>query len=376
MRNIKYNNKCKYKNCTVIKRATIGCVMSSCRNIYHLGCACLAGGELHPCNGLYCEKCLPKAIEMKKENVRWPKNNKVEYQITNNWDSGDSISNYINSNSHCWEAYPSEPSNWLFWKGDIESRTYIKQIFPGHWAWCPQIAKSGKSQEQYELVASVDIENEDWICEYTGSLTFRRYYGQKYATSVFMPENISFEDGELCIDAETCGNEARYINSVTPFTAPYIKKNATLITVWCAGQLRIGVFATTHIPKFHAIILDYNEYSNSYFKTKLTSKAEKNLKIHRPDPCVLISFKDQKLHVDPPGVVPETDSFTETIYISMAESEPEESKSAVPPRKGKINLREILETTVPMSTPEEAKIQKPTESSAQKQRSTDSDRSD
>jgi hypothetical protein len=46
------------------------------------------------------------------------------------------------------------------------------------------------------------------------------------------------EDKQLCLDAEHEGNEMRYVNSVAPTTAFYIKQNATMATVWCRNQVK------------------------------------------------------------------------------------------------------------------------------------------
>eukprot|EP01124_Arcella_intermedia_P011400 TRINITY_DN177_c0_g1_i12.p4 TRINITY_DN177_c0_g1~~TRINITY_DN177_c0_g1_i12.p4 ORF type:complete len:118 (+),score=26.43 TRINITY_DN177_c0_g1_i12:985-1338(+) len=92
----------------------------------------------------------------------------------------------------------------------------------------------------------------------------------------------------LCIDAEKYGNEARFINSVTPNSPSYIVQNATLTTVWCENEIRVGVFATKNIKKDEAIILNYNEYKNSYFK--------RSQQAHRSTPTSVVFVPKQEQH--------------------------------------------------------------------------------
>jgi len=108
-----------------------------------------------------------------------------------------------------------------------------------------------------------------------------------------------------------------------------LKKNATMITIWHAGQLRIGVFATDYIPKYHAIVLDYNEHSNTYFKLKAIGKSETVVTQISP-PFVRVPRKEQFLDVVPPIVKknnnrhspsPELDEDSSSIVIFMDTSE-------------------------------------------------------
>jgi len=80
-----------------------------------------------------------------------------------------------------------------------------------------------------------------------------------------MPSSLNFDD-EICLDAEEQGNEARFMNSVSPTTPPYIQKNASMSTVWCRGELRIIVSAVRNIPADQPVVLDYDEFENSYFE--------------------------------------------------------------------------------------------------------------
>jgi len=189
----------------------------------------------------------------------------------------------------------------MFWRYDLEARTYIREIFPGHWAFCPELQKEAK--RQYELVAARNINEGEWIGEYTGTVDFRINCGQKYTAAYYMPDTVDLVDGDLCVDGENYGNETRYINSLSPSSPDYITKNATMTTVWCAEQLRIGIFALKAIKKYCAIIVDYNEYSNSYFKPH--SEEEEELKT----PYVFITCKDQ--YGDGPVKVSDSESTQE-----------------------------------------------------------------
>jgi len=104
------------------------------------------------------------------EQCNWPEKCGANFLINNRWDyiSPSTIS-YIKQNSHKWETYPSNPTEWMFFSCDIKSRTYIREIFQGHWAWCSELASvpNGKRpRKQYELVAAEYIKKKDWICEY------------------------------------------------------------------------------------------------------------------------------------------------------------------------------------------------------------------
>jgi len=91
--------------------------------------------------------------------------------------------------------------------------------------------------------------------------------------------------------------------------------------VWCAGQLRIGVFATKNIPKFTAIVLDYNEHSNTYFKSR-PSKTRKMDTNKLPLPYIYISVKDQILHKSDDGAdINNTNHYHSTVLTHIEEKE-------------------------------------------------------
>jgi hypothetical protein len=53
----------------------------------------------------------------------------------------------------------------------------------------------------------------------------------------YPPELGDLGDKQLCLDAEHEGNEMRFVNSVAPTTAFYIRQNATMSTLWCRNQV-------------------------------------------------------------------------------------------------------------------------------------------
>jgi len=145
----------------------------------------------------------------------------------------------LKKNAFKWDLWPLDPAEGLiFWKYDLEARTYIREIFNGPWAFCPELAKTGKLQ--YELVAARDIQPDEWIGEYTGVIDFRPIsnIGKKYSADFFIPTSVDLSQGDLCVDGEYYGNETRFINSITDDTPDYIKTNSTMTTVWCAGKVK------------------------------------------------------------------------------------------------------------------------------------------
>jgi len=137
---------------------------------------------------------------------------------------------------------------------DAQSKIRIRQISPGHWAWSSELGPV-----QYETVAIDDIDQDEFICEYVGKVKyFSECQDSHYVAQYFCPPEVQFQDS-LVVDAAERGNEARYINSVTSDTPNYIKKNASMSTVWCKAQLRIVVYAIVNIAKSHPIIIDSNE---------------------------------------------------------------------------------------------------------------------
>jgi len=255
-----------------------------------------------------------------------------------------------------WEKYIPD-----WFHTDLEPRIKVRQIFPGHWAWCDELQKkkfgpvlpklqhdpneteeeNGIDKEtfdlsdtycQFEAVAIADIEPDQFICEYVGRVRYHRdCLNSRYIAAFWQPENINFED-TLCIDAEYHGNEARFINSVTPTTPLHIKQNATMSTVWCRGELRIIISALRFIPKMHPIIIDYDEFENSYFDPTL-NHLEEITKKYPEFPMVYVSLKDQ-------GPPPSPELVAKTLPRL---SKKRKRKSSNAPTVIKISKRDITE---------------------------------
>lgn len=77
---------------------------------------------------------------------------------------------------------------------------------------------------------------------------------------------------ELIVDAGQQGNEARFINSVSPTTPAYLRPNCELVTLWVRGILRIIIASTAPIARGSPLILDYNQHANTYFDEKMTEE--------------------------------------------------------------------------------------------------------
>ncbi len=111
------------------------------------------------------------------------------------------------------------------------------------------------------MIALEDLEEEDFIGEYVGKVIYQKVmsglfitiYGKcvlttivqdiddsKYVAMFYFGQSLpqSLRDNPMCIDAQECGNEMRFINSVSPITPPDITQNATMSTVWCRGEVR------------------------------------------------------------------------------------------------------------------------------------------
>jgi hypothetical protein len=122
--------------------------------------------------------------------------------------------------------------------------------------------QASSARKQYEVVAKQEIKEHEVIAEYVGkvvdviySITLYAYYiksfknekvcyrsevdnkGMIYVTDIYYPLGLPgcCYQSKLCIDAQTEGNESRYINSISPTTPSYIKQNASMSTVWCRG---------------------------------------------------------------------------------------------------------------------------------------------
>jgi len=224
--------KCRYEECK-IRAASIGCCVRSCRNIYHYGCAILVGGELLPDNGqFYCHLHVPPLIELKKRNINFPRN--FPYIIENDWATiPREMQLSIRTNFHKFSQYEIDG----IISRDLASRVQIRRIFPGHWAWCNDMAD--ENQDQYELITTRDFAKDDFICEYVGEVTIADNSNKesRYCAILFKPDDATYTC-DLLIDAANKGNEARYINSVIAgITPPFVHKNASMCTVVSHNQV-------------------------------------------------------------------------------------------------------------------------------------------
>jgi hypothetical protein len=281
LRRLYFPIKCKHVSCGK-PRATVGCTINSCKNIYHYHCAYKSGGEYlitSTYTRFYCPRHLSVGILEKMKCVRWPADCGIRYITRNSWHKiEDSYKNAIYQNKFHWEKFDTE-----WFRQDLSPRIYIRRIYPGHWAWSEELEQRGKTDpkyaKQYEAVAASDIEPSEVIGEYVGIVKrLKDGNNSKYLADFWFPETLpsSLLIDPICIDAEEWANETRFINSVTPSTPPYIEQNATMSTLWCRGELRILILSTKRIPAHTSIVLNYNEFSSSYFEeTPSPRKSEK-----------------------------------------------------------------------------------------------------
>jgi len=319
---ISWRTECNYELCKRKRRGSVCCIVPQCTTVYHFGCAKKAEAELCPNlqgTKMYCKMHQGLATKIKKLHTGWPGDlTSIHYITRNDWrEIPISLYKSIQVNEDKWERYVPD-----WFHTDLEPRIKVRQIFPGHWAWCDELQNKNVADDpilplphfdpseinencndeifdtmyhgsrcQFEAVAIEDIAPDEFICEYVGRIKFHRDCpNSRYIAAFWKPESVNWEDA-LCVDAESYGNEARYINSVTPTTPPYFKQNATMSTVWCRGELRVIISATRFIPKLHPIIIDYDEFENSYFDPTLNHSEEHTTK--QGLPVVYISVRDQ-----------------------------------------------------------------------------------
>lgn len=175
-------------------------------------------------------------------------------------------------------AYPRARPTTRFTR-NMESPLVVKPIGEGHWAYSSQLAKNidldggsaHNARPQYEVVALHDIDKGQVLGEYVGVVRYAEEAASEYVATIYTPNDADLPrrliDHPLVIDASTLGNETRYINSVTATTPFFIRRNATMNTVWCRGRLRIIIEATHDIPQGHPIVLDYEEHGSKVSAT-------------------------------------------------------------------------------------------------------------
>jgi len=100
----------------------------------------------------------------------------------------------------------------------------------------------------------------DVLGEYTGLIVGRDCYGH-YVASL---EDCSDHDSSLGIDAETCGNELRFINSHIGIA---FSPNVTMRTVYVNTLPHIVLVCTTDIEVGEEFLLDYGASYNAAYLT-------------------------------------------------------------------------------------------------------------
>jgi hypothetical protein len=255
--------------CTACKepRATIGCCEKTCKRIYHQQCAKL-NGEWHDGErAFYCSLHTALAVQKVSELTRFPHDSGIEYRRVCDWSNiaPEDIAK-IDAYRYCWQAFGA------MWFGqNLESPLKVLPIGPGHWAYSGYLNNNYLHGHpvQYEVVASRDIEADEFLGEYVGTVCYQDGPNSEYVAALYWPDGLPAElaNRQLVIDAADIGNETRYINSVNDETAHFIQRNATMNTVWCNGRLRVLITATRNVPKGHPIVLDYEEHGGSFFDT-------------------------------------------------------------------------------------------------------------
>jgi len=204
-------------------------------------------------------------IKKRVECSKFPYDRGLDYIIENDWSAIDAKhKGLIRENKLKWQLI--EEKEWMA-SQDESAYLEVKRIEPTHWAWCSELHRDGH-KEQYEVIAKCDVKDRTILAEYVGTVKYiEQCHKSKYSAQFWIPDTIPLElhAAGICIDAENQGNETRFINSITKSSPPFIRKNATMSTVWCEDQLRILIFATRLIPKGFPIVLNYDEFQSSYF---------------------------------------------------------------------------------------------------------------
>lgn len=127
-----------------------------------------------------------------------------------------------------------------------------------HPAYCKGIS-------EYGYFAIEPISENTFIGEYAGRWKYRQKNDKsRYLAKVNLDDATNL-DFELDVDADTIGNETRFINSASKDCK--LKQNARMETVWSDGFLCIFVYAISFIQPNEEIILDYG---NDYFEEELS----------------------------------------------------------------------------------------------------------
>jgi hypothetical protein len=313
--------------CTACKepRATIGCCEKTCKRIYHQQCAKL-NGEWHDGErAFYCSLHTPLAVQKVSELTRFPHDSGIEYRRVCDWSNiaPEDIAK-IDAYRYCWQAFGA-----MWFAQNLESPLKVLPIGPGHWAYSGYLNNNYLHGHpvQYEVVASRDIEADEFLGEYVGTVCYQDGPNSEYVAALYWPDGLPAElaNRQLVIDAADIGNETRYINSVNDETAHFIQRNATMNTVWCNGRLRVLITATRNVPKGHPIVLDYEEHGGSFFDTD----DEDDAAPHQP-PAAAAAQEIEPFAVDPNAdvVVAESSELFPHVAAESSEQPPPQPLAA------------------------------------------------
>jgi len=271
VRRARFHPPCSWEICGR-KRGCVACVVPGCKKVYHLPCAAALGGELVTgTRDFVCAEHVGVRI--------------VEMQASLGWPSGGP--RYLRESE--WHHIPEEtrallaaagPTHWDsayqpdWWRQPLKSPLEIVEIRPNHWAYCETLDDALRRQNfppaQYEVVARRTILAGEVIGEYCGVARFADTMPEDshYAAMIWVPDTAPAElaNRPIVLDASEAGNETRYINSVTSWSPPSIVRNVVMNTIWCRGSIRIVLEALCDIRAGQSVVLDYNEYGESYFE--------------------------------------------------------------------------------------------------------------
>ena len=129
----------------------------------------------------------------------------------------------------------------------------IKRLQPGHPAYFEGVSENG-------YFAVEDVPANTFIGEMTGRWKYKQKKDKsRYLVKVYLTDiNPDFD---LDVDADSEGNEMRFVNS-TSFDLD-IRENVRMETVWCSGYLCIFLYTITDVKKGEEFILNYG---NDYFE--------------------------------------------------------------------------------------------------------------
>ena len=244
--------------------ATLSCREKGCRNVYHFPCARLANTEwVELDKSIYCTEHVKLAVDKQIDRCRFPRHTNVEYLPKNDF-SGIQPADLaaIADMKDEWSVHDPVWFNQM-----LSSAVRVRAITdPTHWAYCKRMASN--NQPQYECFIAHDVAAGEMICEYTGVVRYGgddvdSEEGNFYIAEMTLPDAMQLPRPDLrfVVDARYKGNEARFINSVSPTTPDTVQVNCSMETIWARGSLRIVVNAKRDLRSGETLVLDYgHEY--------------------------------------------------------------------------------------------------------------------